>query len=159
MKDVMCYMQYDMCYVQDFMCCVQCHMYDDACYSHGTTFLIQSGKSTGLTFHKSCCQERAVLTHACGLAYTHTQYNCVLIPYNSTILGAGTGGCQSLRYDVAAIQTWSLHHDLVDPYDFEDVYRYYLASMQDLSSRECSTSVSFHFNFRFCIGSFLKEYV
>ena len=41
MKNVMCYMQYVMCYVHDFMCCVQYDTYDDACYSHGMTFLIQ----------------------------------------------------------------------------------------------------------------------
>ena len=41
MKDVMFYMQNDMCYVYYVMCCVQYDMYDDACYSHGMTFLIQ----------------------------------------------------------------------------------------------------------------------
>ena len=46
----MCDMQYVMCYMQYFMCCVQYDMYDDACYSHGMTFLIRFGKSTDLTF-------------------------------------------------------------------------------------------------------------
>ena len=46
MKNVMCYMQYVMCSVQDVMCCVQYDMYDDACYSHGLTFLIKIGKLT-----------------------------------------------------------------------------------------------------------------
>ena len=44
MKNVMCYMQYVMCFVQDVMCCVQYDKYDDACYSHGMTFLIQIRK-------------------------------------------------------------------------------------------------------------------
>ena len=39
MKYVMCYMQYVMCYVYDVTCCVQYDTYDDACYSHGMTFL------------------------------------------------------------------------------------------------------------------------
>ena len=38
MKDVICYMQYVMCFVQY-------DTYDEACYSHGMTFLIQFGKS------------------------------------------------------------------------------------------------------------------
>ena len=41
MKNVTCYMQYVMCYVLDVMWCVQYDKYDDACYSHGMTFLIQ----------------------------------------------------------------------------------------------------------------------
>ena len=48
MQIAMCYMQYVMCcvqdvmcFVQDVMCCVQYDKYDDACYSHGITFLIQ----------------------------------------------------------------------------------------------------------------------
>ena len=63
-------------------------MYDDACYSHSMTFLIQFGKSTDLTFHNSYYQERALINHAypwCVFAYTHTQYKCVLIPYNSLL--------------------------------------------------------------------------
>ena len=40
-KDVMCYMLYYMCYVYDVMYCVQYDKYDDACYSHGMTFIIQ----------------------------------------------------------------------------------------------------------------------
>ena len=40
-QDVMGWLQYVMCYVQDVMCCVQYDKYDDACYSHGMTFLIQ----------------------------------------------------------------------------------------------------------------------
>ena len=40
MQNAMCYMQYVMCYVQDVMCCVQYDKYDDACYSHGMTYLI-----------------------------------------------------------------------------------------------------------------------
>ena len=39
MKDVMCYIQYVMCYVQDVLCCVQYNKCNDACYSHGMTFL------------------------------------------------------------------------------------------------------------------------
>ena len=42
--DVMCYMQNDMCYAWDVICCVQYDKYDDACYSHGMTFLIQIWK-------------------------------------------------------------------------------------------------------------------
>ena len=40
MNNVMCYMNYDMCYVYAVVCCVQNVKYDDACYSHGITFLI-----------------------------------------------------------------------------------------------------------------------
>ena len=47
-KDVMCYMLCDTCYVYNFMCCVQYDKFDDACYSHGMTFLIQIWKA--LTF-------------------------------------------------------------------------------------------------------------
>ena len=45
MKNVMCYRNYDMCYVYAVMCCVQNVKYDDACYSHGITFLIQICKA------------------------------------------------------------------------------------------------------------------
>ena len=41
MKNVMCYMQYVMCYAQNVMCCVPYDKYDDSCYSHWMTFLIQ----------------------------------------------------------------------------------------------------------------------
>ena len=40
MKSVMSYMQYFMCFAQDVMICVQYDKYDNACYSHGMTFLI-----------------------------------------------------------------------------------------------------------------------
>ena len=39
-NNYMCYMNYDMCYMDVVMCCVQNVKYDDACYSHGITFLI-----------------------------------------------------------------------------------------------------------------------
>ena len=41
MNNVMCYRNYDKCYVYTVVCCVQNVKYDDACYSHGITFLIQ----------------------------------------------------------------------------------------------------------------------
>ena len=44
MKNVMCYMQYVMCYMQDIMWCMQNDKYDDACYCHVMTFLIQIWK-------------------------------------------------------------------------------------------------------------------
>ena len=53
LKYDMCYMEYVMCYMQYGMCFVQYDTYDDACYSHGMTFLIDFGKSTDLTFHNS----------------------------------------------------------------------------------------------------------
>ena len=142
------------------MCCVQYDTYYDACYSHGMTFLIQFGKSTDLTFHKSCCFGRVILTHACPwcvLAHTHTQYKCVLIPYKYLLLGAGTGGRQILRYDIAATRTWIFHPDMVGPHAFEAIYYHYLAQMQDLASGACSTSVSFHIHFRLCIGVVLER--
>ena len=37
----MCYDMY-----KDVMCCVQYDYYNDACYSHGITFLTQFGKFT-----------------------------------------------------------------------------------------------------------------
>ena len=40
----MCYMQYVMRYMQDGMCCFKYDKYDDACYSHSKTFLIQIRK-------------------------------------------------------------------------------------------------------------------
>ena len=49
MKNVMCYMQYVLCYVKDVMWCVQYDKYDDACYSHGMTFLIQIWKAHSLS--------------------------------------------------------------------------------------------------------------
>ena len=49
MNNVMCYMNYDMCYVYVVVCCVQNVKYDDACYSHGITFLIQILKSPKLS--------------------------------------------------------------------------------------------------------------
>ena len=49
MQNAMCYMQYVMCYVQDVMCCVKYDKYDDACYSHGMTFLIQIWKIHSLS--------------------------------------------------------------------------------------------------------------
>ena len=45
MKNVMCYIKYVICYLQDVMCCVQYDKYDDACYSHGMTFLIRIWKA------------------------------------------------------------------------------------------------------------------
>ena len=48
MQYVMWYTQYGMFNVQDVMCCVQYDKYDDACYSHGMTLLIQNWK--GQTF-------------------------------------------------------------------------------------------------------------
>ena len=45
LNNVMCYMNYDMCYVYAVVCCVQNVKYDDACYSHGITFLIQICKA------------------------------------------------------------------------------------------------------------------
>ena len=78
------------------MCRVQYDTYDDACYSHGMTFLIQFekftdfpnqnlagpltfliqiGMFTDLTSHKSRCYERSILTNACTLcavAYDHS---------------------------------------------------------------------------------------
>ena len=96
MENVMSYMHYVMCYVQDVMCCVQNVMYDDACYSHGMTFLIQIWKVQSLFIFKFgkltnfpnpdlaspltwlsiiMLLERSILTHACPwcvLAYTHT---------------------------------------------------------------------------------------
>ena len=50
MKNVMCYMQYIMCYVQDVMCYVQYDKFDDACYSHGMTFLIWNSQVHLLDF-------------------------------------------------------------------------------------------------------------
>ena len=41
MNNIMCYMNYDMCYVYVIVCFVQYVKYDDACYSHRITFLIQ----------------------------------------------------------------------------------------------------------------------
>ena len=49
MNNVMCYMNYDMCYVYAVVCCVQNVKYDDACYSHGITFLIQVLKAHKLS--------------------------------------------------------------------------------------------------------------
>ena len=84
MKDVTCYMQYDIYYVKDFMCCVQYDKYDDACYSNGMTFLIQIWL-TNFCNHNLVSPlnwlsiiillERSILTHACPwcvLAYTNT---------------------------------------------------------------------------------------
>ena len=45
MKNVMCYLPYIMCYVLEVMFCVKYDKYDDACYSHGMTFLIQIRKA------------------------------------------------------------------------------------------------------------------
>ena len=45
-----CYLLQDvMCYVQDFMCCAQYDKYDDVCYSHGMTLLIQIRKVHSLS--------------------------------------------------------------------------------------------------------------
>ena len=85
-NNVMCYMNYNIYYVKYVMCCLQNDKFDDACYTHGITFEIKIlhvhwlswslfGKSTDLTFHKSCCKERSILTYACPfcvLSYTHT---------------------------------------------------------------------------------------
>ena len=126
------------------MRCVPYDTHNDACYSLGMTFLVQFGKSsdfsnpnlagpltfltqigkfTDLTSYKSRCQERAILTDACPwcvLLYTHIQYKCVLIPYNSMFVGEGTGGRQSLQIDIEEIWTWSIHPHLVGPHEFED---------------------------------------
>ena len=42
---VICYVLWYVLY-EDVTCCVQYDFYDDACYSHGMTFLIQFGKFT-----------------------------------------------------------------------------------------------------------------
>ena len=49
MKNVMFYIQYVICYVLDVMCCVQYDKYDDTCYFHGMTFLIQIWKVLSLS--------------------------------------------------------------------------------------------------------------
>ena len=133
------------CELRDIMYCWQNDKYDDACYSHIMSFLIQFGKCTYMTFHNSYCQKRALLNHAfpwCVLAHTHAQYKCLLIPYNSTFLCAGTGGRQGLQYDVAAIRTWNIHQDLVVPHAFEKTCPIY--SSMDI----CLTQwVMFHWRF------------
>ena len=48
MNNITCYMNYDMSYVYAVVCCVQNVKYDDACYSHGITFLIQIWKAHSL---------------------------------------------------------------------------------------------------------------
>ena len=45
MENVMCYRNYDMCYVYAVVCYVQNVKYDDSCYCHGITFLIQIWKA------------------------------------------------------------------------------------------------------------------
>ena len=78
------------------MCCLQNDMYDDACYSRSTTFLIQFCNTTHLTFRNLYCLKRDLLNHAypwCALAYTFTYYKCVLITYNSLLLGAYARKC------------------------------------------------------------------
>ena len=50
MKNVMFNMQYFMCSVQDVVCFVQYDKYDDECYSHGITFLIQIWKVHSLLY-------------------------------------------------------------------------------------------------------------
>ena len=40
MKNVMCYVNYDMCYLYVVVYCMQYVEYDGACYSYGMTFLI-----------------------------------------------------------------------------------------------------------------------
>ena len=107
---------------------MQNDMYDYICYSHSMTFLIRFCKFIVLTFHNSYRQERARLNHACPwcvLSYTHTQYKCVLIPYNSLLLGAGAGECQSLRDYAEVIRTWNIHTDFVGPLAFQDAYLLY----------------------------------
>ena len=100
------------------------------------TFLIPFGISTDLKFHKSCCQKRTIITHECHwcvLENTQTQYKCVLIPYNSTFLGAGTRGRQSLLIDAEALWTRSIHSNLVCPYSFEDSFPIYSSLVIRLS--------------------------
>ena len=52
MNKYMCHMNYDMCYVYVVVCCVQNVKYDDACYSHGITFLIKIWKANNLSLSK-----------------------------------------------------------------------------------------------------------
>ena len=52
MNNVMCYRNYDMCHVYTVVCCVQNDKYDDACYYHGITFLIQILKAHKLSLSK-----------------------------------------------------------------------------------------------------------
>ena len=49
MNNVMCYRNYDMCYVYAIVCSVKNVKYDDACYSHGISFLIQIFKAHKLS--------------------------------------------------------------------------------------------------------------
>ena len=49
MKNVMCYMNYDMCFVYVVVCDVQNVKYDGACYSHGITLLIHIWKVYSLS--------------------------------------------------------------------------------------------------------------
>ena len=49
MNNVMCYRNYDMCFLYAIVCCVQNVKYDDACYSHRITFLIQVLKAHKLS--------------------------------------------------------------------------------------------------------------
>ena len=108
MNYFICYVQYVMCYLENDMC-------DDACYPHGMTFLIRFSKSTDLTFYISYRYERAILNNVCMwcvLAYTRSYYKCVLIPYNSLLLGAGRGDARvyetmlKLSRRGAFIRTW-----------------------------------------------------
>ena len=118
------------------MCCVPNDMYYDACYTHSISFLIKFEKYIDLTFHNSYRQERSLFNHACPwcvLAYTHTQYKCVLIPYNSLLLGAGAAGSQNLRIEAEVILTWSFHPDWVGPHAFEDAYYFIIALNVDIS--------------------------
>ena len=52
MNNITCYMNYDMSYVYAVVCCVQNVNYDDSCYSHGITFLIQIWKANNLSLSK-----------------------------------------------------------------------------------------------------------
>ena len=49
MNNVMCYRNYNMCYVYAFVGCVQNVKYNNACYYHVITFLIQIWKSHKLS--------------------------------------------------------------------------------------------------------------
>ena len=128
-------------------------------FERSLTFLIPYWQVHRLVFPQSYCQERVVLTHSCPwcvLAYTHTLYKRVIIPQNSTILGAGTGGRQSLQVDIAAIRMYTLNPNLVGPHAFEDVYPYYIAYTSAIASGSFLTSVSFYIVSDFVLVSFGK---
>ena len=49
MNNIMCYMNYDILYVYAVVCYVQTVKYEDTCYSHGITLLIQILKAHSLS--------------------------------------------------------------------------------------------------------------